>query len=531
MIKKPVQTVSAIDSEVIREPSSRNTQPSKDELEREKLAIEHQKLSFELSELRKPWFRKPTSWFAVLPTVLGVSTLIYAVASGFFANQIKDAELRNKEVQLDNRVLSMRKDSLRAEIAAFSRDTGNLVRERDALREVVSNLVTDSISFAKESQEYNRQRQEFDRQRNDMGAQIGLLGRQAATAALDRDDMERQRKALASQLASLQAEIRIAPVQATIQSMEDRTTISLRDINRLANDIGPYPETIPVFEGFMKGLSTKLRSRGNLDDAVLADAAVPFIRHQILRSQNAKAELEIITVRALQPLGSTSRISIRNAVNLLALNSRSDGGTLKSKAVIDAAFDYFDVSREQLGMARMIENSMLGGLGSGGLGGGMGAGFHWETEIASDRPALRNILLKSYSGVRLSVAMRDRRFRSLIHSYIDDNLTFGMFQPQCFCNSLDELSQDFPEIALSMSLGTLRDPIWRRSICARPLLASNSIRSAFPGLNDTVETIDVQNFADKYQGALRLFPLEPNVALGAEDIIALEVYEKLFPVR
>jgi hypothetical protein len=87
---------------------------TKIEKEIEKLGKEAEKVEFELSDLRRPWWKRPPLIAAFLPTLLAIGTLLIASANGWF--QVETKRLENRKWDLDRSVDTLEKKTSTLEL-------------------------------------------------------------------------------------------------------------------------------------------------------------------------------------------------------------------------------------------------------------------------------------------------------------------------------------------------------------------------------------------------------------------------------
>jgi chromosome segregation ATPase len=93
--------------------------------------LEQHKLQLEIGLLERKWYQKPEFFQGVLPTVLAIFSLIYALSTGFFSRK--------------SELLELRKGHLEIEIKQFERDRGDLISMNDHLKNR-SDALVDSLS-------------------------------------------------------------------------------------------------------------------------------------------------------------------------------------------------------------------------------------------------------------------------------------------------------------------------------------------------------------------------------------------------
>gem|GEM_PF-3427683 len=67
----------------------------------DKQELENEKLRLEIDYLKKAWYRKPEMLRVVLPTILAIFSLIYAISTGFFSSKQEILELKKAQLTLE----------------------------------------------------------------------------------------------------------------------------------------------------------------------------------------------------------------------------------------------------------------------------------------------------------------------------------------------------------------------------------------------------------------------------------------------
>jgi hypothetical protein len=105
-----------INEQMPQEPTPKDEQLTKEELERKKLLLE-------IKDLERPFWKRPSYVLAALPTLLAIGALTVGFINGFFSAQL---------TKLDNQ-----KHDLQAEVKQFEETRNTLVTQNEKLRQDV----------------------------------------------------------------------------------------------------------------------------------------------------------------------------------------------------------------------------------------------------------------------------------------------------------------------------------------------------------------------------------------------------------
>jgi hypothetical protein len=109
-------------------------------LENEKLRREEQKLIIEIQELSRPWWRRPNSYFAGLPTLLALATVIYGLSNGYFSTERGKLEVKRDLLQIEIAKFESRRDALLDSLGILKDRVGVMGDSVKYLNTVVNNL-------------------------------------------------------------------------------------------------------------------------------------------------------------------------------------------------------------------------------------------------------------------------------------------------------------------------------------------------------------------------------------------------------
>jgi hypothetical protein len=83
-------------------------------------ALELEKLGLEVTQLKQPWWRRPTYVLAGLPTLLALGSLVYGLANGYFQAVAVKLENQRHDLEIEVRQFNERKQDLERQIKALS---------------------------------------------------------------------------------------------------------------------------------------------------------------------------------------------------------------------------------------------------------------------------------------------------------------------------------------------------------------------------------------------------------------------------
>src|SRR5580700_763761 len=109
-------------------------------IEKQKLEIE--KLSTELKILCRPWYGNPTYLSILLPALLTMASLIYAISTGFFDKKFELYKLEKAALELDIKKFEQEKNTLIAQ-------KDGAIKDKKQLAVQVENLKIQIATFSK----------------------------------------------------------------------------------------------------------------------------------------------------------------------------------------------------------------------------------------------------------------------------------------------------------------------------------------------------------------------------------------------
>lgn len=74
--------------------------------------LEEEKLQLEIAELKRHWLKKPQYLQILLPTILAIFSLLYAITSGLFSSKQELLELNKKQLETDISAFQKEKSTL-----------------------------------------------------------------------------------------------------------------------------------------------------------------------------------------------------------------------------------------------------------------------------------------------------------------------------------------------------------------------------------------------------------------------------------
>jgi cell division protein FtsB len=86
--------------------------------------LEEEKLELEIKELKRHWIKNPQYLQILLPTILAIFSLLYAITSGLFSSKQELLELNKKQLETD--------------ITAFQKQKENLVSTNNSLKKEIA---------------------------------------------------------------------------------------------------------------------------------------------------------------------------------------------------------------------------------------------------------------------------------------------------------------------------------------------------------------------------------------------------------
>ncbi len=97
--------------------------------------LQKEKLQLEIAELNKKWYQKPDLLKVLLPTILAIFSLIYAITSGFFSSK--------------SELLELKRQQLKFEITQFQKEREELLLSNKELENKKLNLIDSLKSQSK----------------------------------------------------------------------------------------------------------------------------------------------------------------------------------------------------------------------------------------------------------------------------------------------------------------------------------------------------------------------------------------------
>lgn len=119
------------------------------DLEAQKIHLENEKLLLEINSLKRPWWQRPSHLAIILPSLIGIGSLIFAIASGLLDRRFE--RLKYERAKLDWEIIETEKlrEGIEAERAIYIyrfehlRDSLDLV-----LAEMYDNLQQSESTFS-----------------------------------------------------------------------------------------------------------------------------------------------------------------------------------------------------------------------------------------------------------------------------------------------------------------------------------------------------------------------------------------------
>ncbi len=140
--------------------------PSRDRIS---LDLQQEKTRLEIEQLKRPWWKNSTNWFAALPTLLAILSLAYVYFSGYFQATSIKMENQKHDLEVDIEKFKAEKTRLKNQISKLSDEAEQ--------RNQTAQEVVDSVMHARELKKTNEGLQEENK---GLQAQIEALKKNCA---------------------------------------------------------------------------------------------------------------------------------------------------------------------------------------------------------------------------------------------------------------------------------------------------------------------------------------------------------------
>ncbi len=198
--------------------------------------LEIKKLRLEISELGRPWYKKPAYIF---PAIVVIGTLLTGFITQFFQAEFTKFENQKHDLQSDNEALATRRDDLNKKVAALLSDQDKLTAQSHELasrtREVTAQtsqvtiqrkqLIAEKLRLSREQAEletaYGEKQQALQRE----------FGKRTADYELKSAELSKQYEArkneIDTKIADIQQRLVVAPVASLLQELRNDSPFQL----------------------------------------------------------------------------------------------------------------------------------------------------------------------------------------------------------------------------------------------------------------------------------------------------------------
>jgi len=167
---------------------------SKPELEELKLRTEIQKLRSEMEEKQKGWAYRNVG--ILIPSVIGLLTLLTGYFTGFFNVEAKRLEIKKDLLVREVADFTAKKDTLNKENIALSESNKLLLNTQEALKKDRQQIQQKADELNKQVVEINRKMQAIEKEKKKLGADVASLDTQ-------KKQLEKQKESLQDDIARL----------------------------------------------------------------------------------------------------------------------------------------------------------------------------------------------------------------------------------------------------------------------------------------------------------------------------------------
>jgi hypothetical protein len=104
----------------------------------EKASLELRKLSLEITDLERPWWKRPTYILAALPTLLALIALSVGFLNGYFSAQWTKFENQKHDLEAQVKEFEVKRSDLYRQNLEFTKENQALKEEKTALVETLN---------------------------------------------------------------------------------------------------------------------------------------------------------------------------------------------------------------------------------------------------------------------------------------------------------------------------------------------------------------------------------------------------------